>query len=386
LTFHLAGSNIDAEGGERGVIPPQKMAFTHTFLVPDYYRDFHCKGSSCRRTCCRNWNITLSFTEYFRLVGLSCSKRMRKKLDCAFTASENRDRERYVTVRKDSEGYCPLRLTDGLCGLHKEFGEKVLPSICRYYPRAPRGKYAYECSCTGSCERVLEMLLQRKDKITFEERILSFEMTEPVPSKDSDKKEIYKIIRKITFDVLQDRTKTIKERLDELGILFNKINKTPYSEMKEKIENLRYDDLNDFPSFNELTFIKQKKIADWFLENVESLNEFKDDIEKAYCGENNNYVVAKENFEKLFTEYEIIFENLLINHLFYSGFPFPEGCNNLLEAYSALIGIYAFLRYLIYGYMKEKNSLNDLIDVTGAAFRVIEHSPFYKTLNLILKS
>ncbi|HOO44201.1 MAG TPA: hypothetical protein PKU69_03930, partial [Bacillota bacterium] len=60
------------------------MATKGEFLVPDYYKDFKCKGTECRKTCCSGWQVTIPMNEYFRLHGISCNSELRDKIDKTF--------------------------------------------------------------------------------------------------------------------------------------------------------------------------------------------------------------------------------------------------------------------------------------------------------------
>lgn len=367
------------------------MLSTHVYLVPDYYREFVCKGSACRHTCCQGWAVTLSFQEYYTLIGLNCSKGLRKKLDCAFIDADNKDNERFAIIKQNWEGHCPMLMSDGLCELHKNCGEKVLPYVCRYYPRSPKFKYEYECSCSNSCEKVLEMLFAGRDKLTFEKRELTFNFKNDAVVVDKDKTELYNAIRFFCLEIMQDRKLPLKTRLYKLGIFINGANKIPYTNLKNEL-NVLIDKYKDMPLSNCDTkagdcFDLQRKIAEWFEENSTSFTDYGAAIEKNLIGEDGEkyYNQAKLNFNIKFPQWEIMFENMLLNHLFYEQFPYIDGCQNIWNSYLSLCGVYTFLRYVCLGYMQEKESIDDLVDVCGAAFRVIEHSDFYKKVCSMLK-
>lgn len=369
------------------------MGFTRLFTVPDYYKDFFCKGTSCRRTCCKGWKVTLSFKEYFKLIGLNCTKALRKKLDVAFLIKDRPSAESYAEINHNFDELCPILCSDGLCFLHKECGEKALPAVCRYYPRAAHLKYANECSCTGSCERVLEMLFEKKDKLTFEEKQLSFDYDEPKIKTDTVKSQYYRALRNISFCILQNRDRKLNERLYVLGLFLEEADKTSIgifvensNLIKDKYNNIQIesDVFLGIPSVLDM----QRKIADFYEENSLSLEEYREEIENHfdYRDNENVYNKAKEEFTNNFPDWEVKFENVLINHLFYEQFPFEDGNIKIFEAYRALCAVYAFLRYVAVMYTLNKKTLFDLIDIIGAALRVVEHSSFYKDVSLLLKN
>lgn len=157
---------------------------TRDFLVPDNYADFHCKCGKCRHTCCDGWAVTFPREDYFRLLSVTCSPELRRKLDTSLHLADDPTPERYAELLPNWEGHCPLQRADGLCALQAECGEDAISSTCRYYPRGIRTMDDDECSCSASCERVVEMLLHRLPPMTFRRMRLSFAM--PLPPRETD--------------------------------------------------------------------------------------------------------------------------------------------------------------------------------------------------------
>lgn len=364
------------------------MAFTHVYTVPDYYKDFVCKGSACRRTCCKGWPVSLSMTEYFRLLGINCSKKLRKRLDCAFYSANDRDSDRYVLFCKNQDGDCPLHLADGYCGIQKECGEAVLPAVCRYYPRAIRAGVTYECSCSASCERVVEMLIGRRDKLMFESRELTFLLASDAPlSKDTAKSEFYRAMRSRCLEILQNRDYTLAERLYTQGAFVREVYRKGIKTAEGLHESVSYDknyrliatDADAVAGFNQIRTVAQR-----FEEDCLSLGGFGETVESVYAEGVGGYLMARDKFEAAFPNWQIMFENLLVNHLFYDRFPFSNKYESIKDSYFALCGTYAFLRYMAIGYTFAKPATNDFVDVVAASFRLIEHSAFDKNVEILM--
>lgn len=364
------------------------MTFTHVYTVPDYYKDFVCKSSACRRTCCKGWGVSLSMREYFRLLGITCSKKLRKSLDCAFYSANDRDSERYVLFRKNQDGDCPLHLADGYCGIQKECGEAVLPAVCRYYPRAVRAGVAYECSCSASCERVAEMLIGRRGKLMFELRELTFELaSDAPPEKDAAKSAFYIAVRIRCLEILQNRDYTLPERLYMQGAFVREIYKKGIKTaegLQESISDytncrLAAAEADAVAGFGQIRTIAQRFEADCL-----SLGGFGETVESVYAEGGDAYLTARDKFEAAFPDWQIMFENLLVNHLFYDRFPFSDKYGSIKDSYFALCGAYAFLRYMAIGYTFAKPATNDFVDVVAASFRLIEHSAFDKNVEILM--
>lgn len=110
------------------------MSYTNVFTVPTYYKDFLCKGHECRHSCCCGWNVSISMKEYFNLLSFNCSKKMRRILDKTFYIVNNPTQDYYAMIAKDMNNDCSLHMENGFCMLQYEYGENILPAICRYYP------------------------------------------------------------------------------------------------------------------------------------------------------------------------------------------------------------------------------------------------------------
>ena len=218
------------------------------FLVPDYYEDFRCKGGACRRTCCDGWGISVTQAEYFRLLGMDCPPDLRRRIDVAFHAPETPSPERFRLITPTWQGDCPMRAPDGLCALQCACGEEALPAICRLYPRAPRTAFALECSCSGSCERVIEMLMAHKEKMTFHTVPLHFEAELPHGPELRRPQGYYNAVRQMCLEMLQKRELPLSARLmrlcSALRALTPQVSSCPPEDGERRI---RYFLLSDAP-------------------------------------------------------------------------------------------------------------------------------------------
>ena len=109
-----------------------------SYLVPDYFPKFACKMGECRHPCCKDWPISISTDDYFRLLSVSCGPAMRERLDNAVRVSLHPTPEAYAQIAPTWAGDCPLHLPDGRCSVHAMLGADALPTICRLYPRGIR--------------------------------------------------------------------------------------------------------------------------------------------------------------------------------------------------------------------------------------------------------
>lgn len=390
--------------------------FSHKYTVPDYYKSFACKGNACRKTCCKGWGVSLSMREYFRLIGLNCPPKLRKSLDCAFYPAQPQSSERYAFFRKKEDGDCPLHLKSGYCGLQKSCGEGILPAVCRYYPRSPKGGYAYECSCSGSCEKVIELLINRQTPLAFEYATLTFDLDgDAYPTPDAAARDRYQSIRKVCFDLLQNRAYPLPQRLadicryiasldtakkqantattlpnlplgtsplDDLGLSSFAINSTALGVLGA--DNCRLDSLAASDGYDsKQAFTLFKSVASILVQDSASLAEYAENITCNFA--NTTLQDMQQHFEQLYPSWQIMLENILANHLFYDRFPFTTQYLNPTTAYLSLCGVYAFLRYAAMGYTLTNTSIDSLVDIIASASRVIEHSDFECNIASLLK-
>ena len=100
----------------------------------------------------------------------------------------------------------------------------------------------------------------------------------------------------------------------------------------------------------------------------------------AYFGEDEaafgRYAIARAHFDSILPDWEIYYENMLVNHMFFSRFPFQDRPVSLKDEFIALCAVYSLLRFLGIGWMADKNTSEPFVDVAAAAFRLIDHTSF----------
>ncbi len=432
-----------------------------TYIAPEYYKRFSCKCGKCRNTCCGGWGISLTMSEYYRLIGLDCSPELRQKLDCAFYRPENPSPERFALINRRFDGKCPLQREDGLCGIQKECGEDVISSVCRYYPRSIKNTAPPECCCSSSCEAVIELLLKIKNPLRFEKLTLEFEIPEDELSEEcAEVKYKYEklkntrldselinnltgeniIIRKTSISIIQNRNIPLPDRftllrcfLSEIDSGFIKIDTDIHNQNKEKnpIEFLKEQSLKNvcdrftaenFKQYNKLDAVTfdsnssfSKNITKLLRDTAKLINLFSklsqsvsDLAEPAFKSlsisfdNNENPIIsddAKSKYlhsEKIFEDYfepgEIIYEQIIVNNMFYSRFPIEiitekeilQGCHIFENKARGLEALYYMLKFLTFSAIREEYSkttekeriFNVFTDCAAALFRMAEHTSF----------
>lgn len=98
------------------------------------------------------------------------------------------------------------------------------------------------------------------------------------------------------------------------------------------------------------------------------------------------YRAADAHFVRLLPDWQVFFEHMLVNHMFFERFPFQDRPDSLWEEFVAISAVYALLRFLCLGWMAARDDLSDLIDVCAAAFRLIDHTQFDRYASRTLHS
>ena len=361
---------------------------SHEFLVPDYYPAFACKMGACRHACCEGWPVSFSRQDYFNLLGVACSAQLREKLDCAMHLADYPTPEEYAQITPRFDGACPMRLVDGRCGLQAELGEDALAAVCRLYPRGVRRGGGYECSCANSCEAVPELLLHRTKPITFQKCTLTTDVPpEPERHEPPELTCRRQAIRLWLIAQIQSRDYSLPQRFQLLHEALTAMEKALSRQDWARVDALTTGQEMlpepDSLEHNYETVSKGLKkldpILEYIVENSESIRAYGQSIFGSFRDEEaavQHYMASRQHFETLLPQWETWFEHLLVNHMYFTQFPFQDPPVPLGEEFLALCGVYALLRFLCIGWAAEHGTVEEIVDVAAAAFRLIDHTDF----------
>ena len=351
---------------------------TRDFLVPDDYADFSCKCGKCRHTCCDGWAVTFPREDYFRLLSVPCSPELRRKLDTSLHLADDSTPERYAELLPNWEGHCPLQRADGLCALQAECGEEAISSTCRYYPRGIRTMDDDECACSASCERVVEMLLHRQAPMTFRRMRLSFAMPLPPRETDAALTAETRQLRRDVVTMLQAREVPLASRM--MGIRAALVlEESGHQTSESRWAAFRAAAKVAIPPAdwalraNILRTLMEEQLADTI-----SMGGIAAEILPLLRGEQAGAVLqqAAGTFQADTPDWMIGTEQLMVNHVFYEGFPYGAHQERPATAAVSLCAEYAVLRGTAVLYHQLHPDEKALVDAIAALFRVMEHSAF----------
>ena len=328
-----------------------------SYLVPDFYKEFACKCGDCRISCCEGWDITISQKEYYEILSLDTSEELGSRIMRAFYIPKDATPEHFAVLNHDWLGRCPLRGDDGLCMLQVEKGEDSIPQLCRRYPRSIRSDLS-EATMSNSCERMIEMLLNRTTP-------LRYVMTDLPCESDGHEAPDRFALRMQCIGILQDRRSSVKESLLSIGELI--CGKQPSSRSFE-------DCLSALLTFCDLYAEISPSISDYCRYAEETLT--------GISGE--GYKDRYRSLMNMAPDMNLTLENLLINHMFYEKFPYSETRENEEEEFVSMCGLIGFIDLLITGNSDRISCQDDMVDLLSHAFRMIEHTSFHYNAHVLL--
>lgn len=363
------------------------------YLTPDYYPEFLCKMGACRSACCEGWPISVSLADYFKLLGVECSPGLRRRLDCAMHLSDHPSPEAYAQISPRYDGNCPMRMADGRCALQAELGEDALAAVCRLYPRGVRTNGVRECSCANSCEAVLELFLNRTAPIVFRETELSFVLPETPADENAAHKQR---IRLWCIARLQERAYPLPERIVWMGFSLLAMEEAFRAQDTRRMESL-LSGAETVPVPEPIQTGGEPLALGLELANhmLQILDERSGSIrsygesELNYFGngaeERRKYMQACKRFEQSLPGWEVWFEHMLVNHIFFTQFPFQNEPAAMGDEFLGICCVYALLRFLCVGWAAQHDGAEAVVDVAAMAFRLIDHTDFERTAARIVK-
>ena len=363
------------------------MVETREFLMPGYFPDFHCKMGACRHACCDGWPIAFGLSDYFRLMNEDCSEELKRKIERGVKVDLHPTPDRYAVVYPDYEGHCPMRLSDGRCALHAELGENSLAQVCRLYPRGVRCEEGvYSVCCAGSCEKVLEQLFEDPAPMQFIRRPLTIDIPVSSPAIFPFKTCGHAAdIRLMLISAMQDRALSLPRRILRMKPCLIAVDKA-LKGGSGAIENLLSSPLPPAPDAAEPDrnhLISSMALAEKMLALIDddsnSLRDMGTEV-LSYFGSDDyafdRYRCAAYVFEHRFPDHAVRMEQIIVNHMFFSCFPFADRPETPAQEYVSLCIVYSLLRFLCIGHAAMHLSEEELTDACAAALRLIEHTDF----------
>ncbi|MBQ3011095.1 MAG: flagellin lysine-N-methylase [Oscillospiraceae bacterium] len=178
-------------------------------IVPDYYPRFRCIAGACRHSCCIGWEIDIDedTPELYRSVGGDLGARLQANIDW------NSETPHFILGDHDR---CPFLNSDNLCDLIIGLGEEALCGICDMHPRfCNEFSDRTEIGLGLSCEEAARLILTTATPV----QLICIEDDGEDTQPEEDEAYLY-AMRRNAIAIAQDRTFTIKERMENLSDYF----------------------------------------------------------------------------------------------------------------------------------------------------------------------
>ena len=172
--------------------------------VPHYYRKFQCTADKCPDTCCAGWQIVIdeeTLEKYHDYEG-PFGNRLANSIDW-----------REGVFKQYEDKRCAFLDENNLCDIYTEAGPGMFCRTCKSYPRHfEEFENVREISLAMSCPEAAKLILEPKEPVSFV--TVDKKYKEDV-YEDFDFLLYSKLVdaREIIFEILQDRTRPVRERM-----------------------------------------------------------------------------------------------------------------------------------------------------------------------------
>lgn len=177
--------------------------------TPSFYKDFKCIAGDCPDSCCQGWEVDAdeqSLVYYKTLTG-----DIRKKIDSVL----DKDEFGNTIFRLADKKRCPFLNHENLCDMHIAIGGEHTPYTCRMFPRFINDfGGTREMGVSFSCPVASDMMWELTEPMCFVDELNDL----PPELNEIDAQTYFYLTkaRKKAFDIVQDRSLPINQRLIKL--------------------------------------------------------------------------------------------------------------------------------------------------------------------------
>ncbi len=171
--------------------------------VPNYYHKFNCIADRCKHNCCIGWEILIDdeTMSLYEALDTPFGEKIRANIEG--------NPPHFVLKEGDR---CPFLAENGLCDIICEYGEDAICDICYLHPRFKNFYENFEETGLGlACEEAARIILSEKEK---------FSILLPENEDVTEEEKQFFRKRQEIFEILQDRSKIVKERFTYLAESF----------------------------------------------------------------------------------------------------------------------------------------------------------------------
>lgn len=177
--------------------------------TPSFYKDFKCIAGDCPDSCCQGWEVDADeqSLEYYKTLTGDIRKRIDSVLD--------KDEFGNTIFRLAHKKRCPFLNQENLCDMHIAIGAEHTPYTCRMFPRFINDfGGTREMGVSFSCPVASDMMWELTEPMHFVDELNDL----PPELNEIDAQTYFYLTRarKKAFDIVQDRSLPVKQRLLKL--------------------------------------------------------------------------------------------------------------------------------------------------------------------------
>ena len=328
------------------------MESLYKYLQPTYVGKFFCDGKKCpANCCCRDWKILIDDETYKKYLSLESSAH-----EITRHIEKNPEDDGYL-IKQNEKSCCPLMNENSLCKIQLEHGEKYLSQTCLSYPRQlVNFGEVIEKSLTPTCPLAAELFLNSQEKIKFEfapVELPKWAHGKLIVGETKVPEKFFPYILEVqltAISILQEKRLTLDQKLVVLGFylfqvedmqkrnelnLIPTLNKIYTSEefFSEQIPTLLHSVNFQILEFAENFFGLLKNIYgneeilktpenQKYIEILQNAMSFNPDEDLNFQELAENYFDLGDIRKIFLKDYEIFFENYLVNDFFGGVYPF----------------------------------------------------------------
>ncbi len=397
-------------------------------IQPDYAGQFQCIGSACEDTCCAHWNVYFDEATCRKYEGLEegpLKALIQIKVVAEPLEADGRAGKQFAKLRMEGDGFCPFLSAEKLCAIQGELGADYLSVTCATYPRiAHRIDGLAEQALSLSCPEAARLVLLTPELLSLgAERKYTFQWEDLEPGATGSVQLIgyFWPIRAFVLALLSDRAYALWQRVFLLGVFTRRLEALARGElgsgfsvlMREFTQavdsGLLRESMEAMPADLGLQLDLVMRLAGLRLPRTQVIPRFIELLEVFTKGIGNGpgatmetlivrYREAYERYyEPFFAKRPHILENLLLNTVFRTLFPFAhrpgetETAPEMAREFALLATQFALIKGLLIGvagYYGEAFAEEHVVWAVQATSKHFEHHPRFlgETHALLLAS
>ena len=389
-------------------------------MQPEYSEQFRCIGPACEDTCCAGWSVVFdqaACAKYASLPDSPLKVLIETHVKPLPPGADGTTPESFAKVELTGDNACPFLNAERYCQIQVEHGEEYLSTTCAVYPRiVNKIDGREEKALTLSCPEAARLVLLSPDLLhgdagshllrTAEEMVLPA-LRGPAQRPVAMLAHFWPL-RAFVLGLLTHREYAVWQRLFLLGVFTRRVSPLARGELDRGLDEVMKDfaaavdsgmlrgAMDSIQADLPLQLDMVLRLAGLRLPRTHVGQRFMDTVDEFKSGIGNgagatmesltaNYAEAHERwYAPFFEAYPHVLENLLVNAVFRSLFPFgrksgePNAVLDMEREFALLATQFALMKGLLIGvagHYREAFGAEHVVKTVQAASKHFEHHP-----------